>query len=207
MGLTITSCSDSDDPDPEPASVPTDGGQFIIAAASTEASYLLQTAEIEEGEISNVGNGVEADAATHWLFPQNKYAYGLQYRQGNAGACNSFVLKNGELIERSAAFEMPRFTAFGTYEEYLFTGAAAATDQYAPEDTEEAYPKYGITYTVVDADLQVKKEYNFVTEDLAGNGEYYTVSGFEGVDNKVYTAIIPIGISAYGISQGAAAGN
>ncbi len=204
MGLLPISCSDdNDDPAPEPE--PTSSGQWVIAASSTEASYLLQSDAVDEGELSIVGNGVETESATHWLFPKNKYAYGLQYNQGSAGVCNSYVLKDGELIERSAAFEMPRFTAFGTYEEYVILGASAATDQYATDDTDKAYPKYGITFTRVDAALQVKKEYNFVTEDLAGDGEYFTLSGFVGINNKIYSALIPAGVSAYGISQGVVA--
>ena len=206
MGLFTVSCSDDDDPIPEPEPEPTNTGQFVIAAASTEASYLLQTDTIDGGEISIVSNGVEADAATHWLFPLNKYAYGLQYRQGNSGISTSFMLnEDNELEQRTAEFEMPRFTAFGTYDEYLLLGAAAATDEYAPEDTEQANPMYGITFTVVNAEQQVKSEYNFVTENLTGDGEYYTVSGFEGKNDKIYTALIPVGISAYGVSQGVVA--
>lgn len=200
MGLFAVSCSDDDDSGSDSI---TNSGQFIIAAASSDASYLLQTDTIDEGEISIVGNGVEAESATHWLFPNNKYAYGLQYRQGSTGVCNSFVLdEEGNLEQRTAEFEMPRFTAFGTYEDYVVLGAAAATDQYASDDTEKAYPMYGITFTTVDAAQQVKQEYNLVTENLVGDGEYFTVSGFVGVNSKIYTSLCPLGISAYGISQG-----
>lgn len=202
IGVLAVSCKKDDVPAPNPL----DGGQFVIAASSGEASYLLQSDTIDQGEVSIVGNGVEAESATHWLFPQNKYAYGLQYRQGSAGITNSYILDENNLLEmRTAEFEMPRFTAFGTYEQYVLLGAAAATDQFATEDTEKVNPKYGITFTTVDAEQQAKYEYNLVTENLTGDGEYHTLSGFVGVNNKMYTALIPVGTSAYGVSQGSVA--
>lgn len=202
MGMLTISCDDDDNITAGGDVDETD--QFVIAAASSEASYLLQSETVTEGEVSIVGNGVETDAATHWLFPQNKYAYGLQYRQGNAGVSTSFILdENNELVQRTAEFEMPRFTAFGTYKQYVLLGAAAATDEFAPGDTDN--PKYGISFTTVDAAQQTKKEYVLVTEDLVGDGEYHTLSGFIGVNNKIYTSLIPVGTSAYGVSQGVVA--
>ena len=106
--------------------------KYVIAAASTEASYLV-TADADQINDPNVtltieGNGAETDAATHWLFPNNKYAYGLGYRQGDAGVSYSFALQSdGSLNKRSAEFTMPRFTAFGTKDQYLILGAAAET--------------------------------------------------------------------------------
>ena len=106
--------------------------KYVIAAASNEASYLL-SADAEQinnpdATLTIDGNGAETDAATHWLFPANKYAYGLGYRQGDAGVSYSFELaSDGTLDKRSAEFTMPRFTAFGTKDQYLILGAAAET--------------------------------------------------------------------------------
>lgn len=202
-GTVMFSCSDDNDATAEEETE--DEGQYVIAAASSDASYLLQSSTVGEGEVSIVGNGVEAESATHWLFPQNKYAYGLQYNQASSGVVNSFVLdENNALTKRSIEMTMPRFTAFGTYEQYLLLGAAAATDQYADNDTEKANPKYGITFTIVDAEQQVQTQYTLVTENLTGNGEYYTLSGFQGINNRIYTSLIPVGTSAYGVAQGGA---
>lgn len=106
--------------------------KYVIAAASNEASYLL-SADAEQinnpdATLTIDGNGAETDAATHWLFPANKYAYGLGYRQGDAGVSYSFELaSDGTMNKRSAEFTMPRFTAFGTKDQYLILGAAAET--------------------------------------------------------------------------------
>lgn len=202
LGLVLASCSDDDSPTPST----TDGGQYVIAAASGEATYLLQTDTIETGTLSIVGNGVESDAATHWLFPANKYAYGLKYQQGSAGIVKSFVLdESGLLTQRTAEFETPRFTGFGCYDKYLMLGAAAATSEYASTDIDKKYPKYGIIYSVIDAEISSISQYTFVTENLTGNGEYYTVSGFVGTNDKIYTSLCPVGVSSYGVSQGVVA--
>ena len=108
--------------------------KYVIAAASSEASYLVPATEAEINDPDAVltikveGGSTETDAATHWLFPNQKYAYGLGYRQGDAGVSYSFELKSdGTLGKRSAEFTMPRFTAFGTRDQYLILGAAAET--------------------------------------------------------------------------------
>lgn len=67
-------------------------------------------------------------------------------------------------------------------------------------------PKYGVNFTLIDSDQQKYKTSTLVTEDLVGNGEYFTVSGFESIGDKVYTALCPLGFSDYGIESGAAEG-
>ena len=57
-------------------------------------------------------------------------------------------------------------------------------------------PKYGVNFTLIDSDQQRYKTSTLVTEDLVGNGEYFTVSGFESIGDKVYTALCPLGFSA-----------
>ena len=51
--------------------------------------------------------------------------------------------------------------------------AAAATTEQANAGNY----KYGIVSTILDADAQTKSEKVIVTENMTGNGEYYTVSG------------------------------
>lgn len=178
---------------------------WVIAGSSTEATYLLQSESIEASAhlVTTEGAGFEQDAATHWLFPENKYAYGLKYSQGNASECVSYTVNaQGNLEQRTIAMEMPNFTAFGTYRNYLLLGAAAAIQDGS---SSSAYP-YGINFTIVDAQAQTRKLANLVTEDMLGDGQYCTLSGFIPVGDKIYTAICPAGFSSYGIENGKAAG-
>lgn len=200
-------CSDDDDNNGSTSGPAVQTEQYVIAASSTEATYLLQAESITGGSTLTLTDAVEGESSTHWLFPQGKYAYGLRYQQGNSGVCTSFILgADGKLQKRSAEMEMPRFTAFGTYNQYIILGAAAATANYAPEDVAKQHPLYGLVYNVIDAEQQRMSRTTIVTEDWLGNGEYCTVSGFIPVGSKIYTAICPSGYSSYGIEQGKAAG-
>lgn len=207
----LCSCSDDDNNEPEQPvdpDKPEAVEQYVIAASTTEATYLLQTSSVDASapDITTEGAGNEQGAATHWLFPNDQYAYGLQYSQGNASECVSYMLdENGKIVKRTKAMEMPNFTAFGTYNQYLLLGAADAISSQTTPSANGKYP-YGIAFTIVDAEQQTRQLTSLVTEDLLGDGQYCTLSGFVPVGDKIYTAICPAGYSAYGIDMGRAEG-
>lgn len=179
--------------------------KYVIAASSESAVYLLETENINEGDLTIRRNGIEALEATAWVFHSNKYAYRLVYNQGNAGTGSSYILdENGLLKERNIEFEIRnRFTTYGPYGNYVITAASGATDKFAPDDTKKERPQYGVTFTYLDVVNQTLKTKTVVTENMVdNNGEYYTVSGIVDVNNKLYTALCPQGYSAYGIKQG-----
>lgn len=175
--------------------------QYIIAASSSEATYLLQTDKLNEGEMTIVNNGMEVDAATAWVFYKNKYAYRLQYNQGNSGLGSSYLLDaDGRLQERNIKFEVQnRFTTYGVYGNQVIMAASGATN---PFDEDSNLPKYGVTFTLINAEEQKLTTRTIVTENLVNNGEYFTVSGIVDVNNKLYTALCPQGLSPYGVAKG-----
>jgi hypothetical protein len=79
------------------------------------------------------------------------------------------------------------------------TAAAVATD------TKDAAgnPAQGVTFTCIDAAAQTLATQTLVTENLLGNGEYVTFSGIAEADGKLFTAVCPLGVSAYGAANGA----
>lgn len=176
-------------------------GNYIIAASSDEATYLLQSESIKEGVKSILGNGTEVETATAWIYHNNKYLYRLVYNQGNAGTGSSYYIdSNGFLQERSIAFEITnRFTNYGSYGKYVITAASGAT---AEKEAGSDLPKYGVTFTYLDTEAQTLATKTVVTENITGNGEYYTVSGIVEKDGKLYTALCPEGLSEYGVSKG-----
>jgi hypothetical protein len=175
-------------------------GAYILAASSEEATYLLQTDKLESGELTIEKSGLETESATAWLFHGNKYAYRLVYNQGNAGTGSSYALDaNGNIEERSVQFEITsRFTTYGPYDKYIVTAAAGAT---AFKD-EAGNVQQGVTFTILDTEAQTLKTKTISTENFLGTGEYTTFSGIVEVSGKLFTAVCPIGVSAYGAARG-----
>ncbi len=173
--------------------------QFVIAGTSSEATYLLTLNSITSGEASIIGNGYEVDNASYWLFPQNKYAYRLVYNKTNAGLTTSYYLDNsGEIKERNISHEIQnRFTTYGEYDKYILTAAAGATST-KDESGNEAY---GILFTTIDTDNQILESKAIVSENMLGTGEYCTLSGFIQRGNKLFSAVCPVGVSAYGVKN------
>lgn len=173
--------------------------KYVIAGSSSEATYLLATDKLNEGEVSIVGAGKEVDNATSWVFFKDKYAYRLVYNQGNAGVTGSFYLDaDGELQQRSITHNVTnRFTTYGVFGNNVIMAASGATDS----KDNVGNPKYGITFTKIDAENQVLSTQTVNGENLLGTGEYCTVSGIVESDGKIYTAICPEGVSVYGVQN------
>ena len=189
--LFAASCSKDDDNNP----VVDPKGSFIIVASSTETSYLLQADDLSSGELTIEGNGLETDGGTEWQFINGKYLYRLVYNQGNPGVAASYELDaNGQIKARSKTFESPRFTTVGNFDKYVLTAASVDTDT---QDGAGNKAK-GITFSYIDAETQTLQPKTIIAENFLGNGEYVTVSGLVEANGKFYTAVCPLGVSAYG---------
>jgi hypothetical protein len=177
-------------------------GAYIIAASSDEAAYLLQTDNLDGGELTIVNAGLETESATAWIFHSDKYLYRLVYNQGNAGTGSSYILNaNGQIKERGNRFEITnRFTTYGPYGKNIITAAAGAT---ALADN-AGNLQQGVTFTILNVEAETLTTQTIPTENYLGTGEYVTFSGIVDVGGKLFTAVCPIGVSAYGVAQGVA---
>lgn len=199
-GTLLAACSEDDN---LPAGTEEGGGaagggsKYVVAGTSSEATYLLTTDRLDAGQVSIVGEGMEVDNATTWLFFDDKYVYRLVYNQGNAGVTTSYQLNaSGELEERSIRHEIQhRFTTYGTCGSYILTAASGATDQ----KDEAGHPKYGITFTLIDTEKQTLSTQTVDGENMVGTGEYCTLSGLVASNGKVFSAVCPEGVSVYGV--------
>ena len=195
MALTVVSCDKGDDtPAPEKQQ-----GSFIIVATSGEASYLLQTGDLTKGEMTIENSGLETDNGTEWEFNSSKYLYRLQYNQGNPGIVSSYILNaSEELEERGIANEIrSRFTTHGSYGKYIVMAAAVATDTKDGSNN----PAQGVTFSYIHAEAHMMETKTIVTENFLGNGEYVTFSGVADINGKIFTAVCPVGLSAYGAAK------
>lgn len=172
---------------------------FIAAVGADEASYVISVDDLASGTYST-SSGIETKTATYWAIHSNKYAYSLIYQQGNKVPTSSFVLDSeGNIVKRSIEIESPRLTSYGFYDNYIVLGAAAALDQYDAEDTNKEYPKYGMSMGKIDVEGQGLSEFTVLTENLMDDGEYFTMSGFLQSNGKLYTGLIQMGYSTYGV--------
>ncbi len=201
LGLSLSGCSDDYTSNGDKANGFT-GSKYVIAGTSSEATYLLTTDALDNGEISLVADGIEVDNASYWVFFKEKYAYRLVYNQGNAGVTTSYEMdEEGDLVERNIRHEIQnRFTTIGQYGNQIITAASGATDKKDGAGN----PQYGITFTMIDAERQTLSTKTVVGENMIGTGEYCTVSGLVESNGKIYAGVCPEGVSVWGVQNNSA---
>lgn len=203
-GCIFTSCSDDDPGNGNDNGENEDVSSYVVAATVGEGSYLLTADALGEGTISVQNNGLTTESGTYWIFYQDKYLYRLVYNQGNAGVSSSYILNpEGKIKERDNTYEIRRFTSYGFYNDYIITSSTGDLgSEYADEN---GYLPKGFLFSYLDVEkesftnyINNDKEIN-LSENYLGNGEFVTLAGILQVNNKIYSAAIPMGLSQYGV--------
>jgi hypothetical protein len=203
----ITACSDDAEITGSDSNGATEN-QFVCATSVVDgtqtANILLTTSSLDEGSVSPINNGTVNDGATEWVYVNNKYLYALTYNQQNAGTTRSYIMgDNNQVVARSAEYKISRFTSYGIYNDCIITSSTGnGLSEYA--DAQGNLPKMLLlTYldvaseTSTTSDSKLNKD-ALMSENFLGNGEYVTLSGFEQVGSKIFSAAIPMGLSPYG---------
>lgn len=204
-GTAFTACSSDDDNTKAPAIG--GGSAYVVAGTvtggtSSTAAYLLTSGSLDEGEVTAVGNGLETNysRAATWLFFGNRYLYRLSYNMGSDGTTVAFYLGNdGRIHQRSGEYSIQNFTAYGTYGNKIITTATAAGN------TSDAYGNkaYGINFTILDVEKETTETKTINAENFLGNGEYVMLAGLLEANGKIYSGVVPLGCSPYGVAAGA----
>ncbi|MDE5709386.1 MAG: DUF4374 domain-containing protein [Alistipes sp.] len=198
----FAACS-NDDSEPVPAPAP-DGGEasaYVVVGTSNSAAYLLTSESLREGEISAKGDGKEVSAgnSSTWFFFGDKYLYHLSYSQGQAGTTSAYYLDaNGNIQARSKEYSILNFWTYGMVGDYIITSATAVGDQ-TDADGNKAY---NLTFTILDTENETSRTMTVLSEDFLGNKEYVMFSGLLEANGKIYTAVVPMGCSPYGVKAG-----
>lgn len=180
---------------------------FVFATAVIDgdktANVLLTSQNLTDGSVSPVGNGLVNDGATEWVFSQGKYLYALTYNQGNAGTTRSYILdSNGQMQARPVEYKISRFSTFGQYGKYIISASTGdGLSEYA--DAEGHLPQmFLVSYLDVESETATSNDTHnketYMSENYLGNGEYVTLCGFEEANGKLFSGVIPMGLSAYG---------
>lgn len=208
--LFASACSD-DDPTPSPSEGDDNGGNgnteqeaevsSYVIVGTTEAAYLQTVPTLDEGSISSIGDGKEVSAgnSSTWFFFGDKYLYHLSYSQGQAGTTSAYYLDaNGKLQARAKEMRILNFWTYGMVGDYIITSATAAGD----ETDSKGNKAYVLTFSFIDTAAETSRTTSVMSEDFLGNKEYVMFSGLLEANGKVYTAVVPMGCSPYGVEAG-----
>lgn len=206
--LIFSSCSDINDNPDKPSDPAADGkGKFVIAvttagSTSEKASVLLTSENLDGGTVTTVDNGLVNSGASQWVFHGSRYLYGLTYNQGNAGTTRSYILgADSDVHPRDMEYRINRFTSYGTFGDFIIS-TSTGDGQKSFADPNGYLPK-----TLLVSYLDVEKETyssndtstgTYCLENYLGNGEYVTIAGIEQCGNRIYSGVIPMGLSQYG---------
>lgn len=194
--LTATSCSSDDPIVTPPATDKADGDKYVIAAAVDETSSLVAVDTISKGTVTVKGNGLEVDGGVYWIFKNKKSLFRLTYNQGSAGTGSSYYLDatTGKITE-DLTFECQRFSTYGTWGDNVIT---ASTGNTTVTDADGNYAQ-GFLINYLDSNTGEVSGDTYPAENYLGNGEKVSFSGFVETNGKLYTSVIPMGMSKYGV--------
>ena len=162
-----------------------------------EASTILQSGTLDSGEISARNAGYETDAGTAWVFYGDKYLYRLNYNQGNAGVTASYILgDDGTVTQRPKTYQIRRFTTYGPLGDNIVTVSAGDTD----ESDASGNKAQGLLFNYLNVASETNRTASVGCENYLGNGEYVTFAGLVETGGKVYTSVVPMGMSKYGVA-------
>lgn len=184
LALLFSACSKSENngPDRESSDV-----EFFIAASSGDGSYLLAVPDVTQGEASIVAEGLETDAYTAWVFPNEQTGIGLKYQKGDPGLGIGVGLgPNGNIVKKGSDFQIiSRFTTYGPFQNKVLT----IVQGVQTEDKNNLYSTFNfIDPSKNNAITTLTKS----TTNLTGNGEYGTLSGVVPFgSNEFLSAIVP----------------
>lgn len=192
----LTSCSDDNDPH-KPAPGTDAETAYVIAAQDDGTSYLITAPSLDEGTATVRGTGTEVIGGTYWVFKNQNYLFALVYNKGGAGTGASYYLNaTGKPAERYI-YEFNRITTYGTWGDKVVTvstGDSKTTDG-------EGNIAQALLFNYLDENTGGQTESAIDAENFLGNGEKVTFAGLEEANGKLYTSVVPMGMSRYGIGQ------
>ena len=195
MGGALTSCTDDDEG--TNGNPPVDWDEaYVIAATVDDASYLVVSQSLDEGSVSTVGQGTEVIEGTYWVFKDNKYVFALVYNKGGAGTGASYYLNNAGKPAKKYTYEYNRITTYGTWGDNVITASTGDSTEKDGDDVAQA-----LLFNYLDASTGSQTESAVLAENFLGNGEKVTFAGIVEANGKLYTSVVPMGMSKYGIKK------
>lgn len=168
--------------------------RYVVVGAVDDFNY-LKTTDSLGGPALSVADGLQAEAGTYWVFMNQDYLFRLVYNNGGAGTGESYILNTAGQLSEKQAYTFNRITTYGTWGTNVITASAGDTDQ----TDAEGYPAQGLLVNYLSATDGTVQTRTYPAENYLGNGEYVTFAGFVDTGNRLYTSVIPMGMSQYGV--------
>ena len=195
VGGVFTACSDDD---ASGGNGNETRGEYVIAGPVGDCDYLPTVETFDTGFVSLKGNGLETESkASYYVFHGTKYLFGLTYSQGNPGTGVSYVLGSDGKVKEDKKYEFQRITTYGVWGDNVITSSTGKTN----ETDAAGNAKYGFLVNYLSAVNGTVSTKTYNAENYLGNGEYVCFAGFVEANDKLYTSVIPMGMSHYGIAN------
>lgn len=195
-GVFAASCS-TDNPD-SGGNTGTDES-YVVAAEVDGTEYLLTAPSLDEGSVSVKGNGTEVIGATYWVFKNRQYLFGLVYNKGGNGTGASYYLNSSGRIVEKFTYEYNRITTYGSWGDNVIT-ASTGNAAASLADSEGNLPQV-LLFNYLNANDGSQTSATVIAENFLGNGEKVHFAGMVEANGKLYTSVIPGGMSKYGVNK------
>lgn len=203
-GSLFTACSDEEEiinngGDTNEPDQPTTESirRYVIAAAAGDATYLIAAESLDEGNISGYGTGLETEGGSNWIFYRENYLFNFQYNDGNAGTGFSYRLNANGTVEEARQYTYNRTTTYGTWGDNVIT---ASTNAGTAEHDDEGNYAYYLQFNYLSVLNGNSSTGSHLAENFLGNGERVSFAGFEEANGRLYTSVVPMGMSHYGVN-------
>ena len=187
--LLAAACEKTPTPDPDPTPEPGTEAisrYVIVAQAGSQdqsASYLISSESLDEGSVTPQGNGWETQSASNWIYYGERYLFGFQYNDGNQGTGFSFKLGSDGKVTEDRQYTFNRTTTYGTWGDNVITASTNAGNN-EQESVNDGSSTTG----------------SQIAENFLGNGERVSFAGFVEANGRLYTSVVPMGMSHYGVN-------
>jgi len=172
--------------------------KYVIAAKTQDATYLVTAESLEEGTVTSVGAGTETIGGSYWVFYDDDFLFSLKYNDGEAGTGASYILnKTSGKVTEHQSYTFNRITTYGIWGENVIT--ASTNDGNKETDAQGNRAKY-LQFNYLNSNNGTTTTGNCLAENFLGNGEIVSFAGFVEANNKLYTSVIPMGMSHYGVN-------
>ena len=199
VGLLASSCSEEEYRGPSFDDHNSFEGNYVIPVSDGGTTYLLTATTLNGGEVSTQSNGAEfREEMGYWIFYDRHYFFGLKYNDGGNGTGGCYYLNAQNVPTEKFAYNFRRFTTYGTWGDNVITVSTGDTE--VTDDKGNAAQGFLVNYLNAKDGTNSTNQTTILAENYLGNGEKVTMAGFVEANGRLYTSIVPMGMSHYGVN-------
>lgn len=199
--LLVTACEETGTPETGSGNSDVALSRYVIVAEAgsqeQSATYLIASETLDDGSVTPDGNGWETQSASNWIYYGDRYLFGFQYNDGNQGTGFSFRLGNDGRVVEDRQYTFNRTTTYGTWGDNVITASTNAGNKEQDAEGNYAYYLQFNYLSVTDGSSTTGSR---LAENFLGNGERVSFAGFVEANGRLYTSVVPMGMSHYGVN-------